>query len=169
LVSSGSSESSAASTCGASTRMMPPGISCAVRPCVASTAWKACGHGWFLISAVTSPVIDLPRMIVRPLKAAKPATTSAMLARSQVTVMRGSALFRIAAIRLIGTAFTSGPACDAYCATGASSSCSASSSASCRAAAFTTRVPAGPFDDQPAKFAELPKDTRISPPFCSTL
>ena len=37
------------------------------------------------------------------------------------------------------------------------------------AVADATHLPAGPFDDQPAKFAELPKDTRISPPFCSTL
>ena len=70
--------------------MMPPVISWADRPWVASTAWKACGHGWFLISAVTSPLMSLPRMMVRPLKAANPATTSAMLARSQVTVIRGS-------------------------------------------------------------------------------
>ena len=74
-------------------------------------------------------------------------------------------------MRFIGIEFTSGPVCDAYCAVGASSAAvSISLSASCwTAAAFTTRVPAGPFDDHPAKFAELPKDTRISPPFCSTL
>ena len=70
--------------------MIPPAISWAERPWVARTAWNACGQGWFLISAVTSPLTSLPRMMVRPLKAAKPATTSAMLARSQVTVMRGS-------------------------------------------------------------------------------
>ena len=34
--------------------------------------------------------MSLPRMMVRPLKAAKPATTSAMLARSHTTVIRGS-------------------------------------------------------------------------------
>ena len=45
LVSSGSSESSAASTEGASTRMIPPAISWAERPWLASTAWKAIGHG----------------------------------------------------------------------------------------------------------------------------
>ena len=90
LVSSGSRESSALRTEGASTRMMPPDISWAERPWLASTAWKAIGQGWFLTSAVTSPFTSLPRMMVRPLKAANPATTSAMLARSQVTVMRGS-------------------------------------------------------------------------------
>ena len=32
---------------GASTRMMPPDISCADRPCAARIAWNAIGHGWF--------------------------------------------------------------------------------------------------------------------------
>src|SRR5438552_711826 len=70
--------------------MIPPDISWADRPWVARTAWNAWGQGWFLISAVTSPFTSLPMMMVRPLNDAKPATTSAMLARSQVTVMRGS-------------------------------------------------------------------------------
>ena len=68
LVSSGSSESSSASAAGASTRMIPPGISWADRPWAARIAWKACGQGWFVISAVTSPLTSLPRMMVRPLK-----------------------------------------------------------------------------------------------------
>src|SRR5262245_8648564 len=75
---------------GESTRLMQPGISWAEWPLLERTAWKAIGQGWFLTSAVTSPFTSLPRMMVRPLKAANPATTSAMLARSQVTVMRGS-------------------------------------------------------------------------------
>ena len=71
--------------------MMPPGSSIACSPWVASTAANASVHGWFLISAVTSPFTSLPRMMVRPEKAAKPATTSEMSALSQVTVIRGSA------------------------------------------------------------------------------
>jgi hypothetical protein len=70
--------------------MMPPAISWADKPWLARTAWNAIGQGWFFTSAVTSPLTSLPTMMVRPLKAAKPATTSAMLARSQVTVIRGS-------------------------------------------------------------------------------
>ena len=74
-------------------------------------AWKACGHGWFLISALTSPLTSLPRMMVRPLKAAKPATTSAMLARSQVTVIRGSsARVTMAMLRMLSSAFRAGTA-----------------------------------------------------------
>ena len=68
----------------------PPGSVWAARPCDSSTAAKARSHGWFLISAVTLPVTFLLTMIVRPLKAANPAVTSAMSAPSHVTVMRGA-------------------------------------------------------------------------------
>ena len=50
-------------------------------------------------------------MMVRPLKAAKPATTSAMLARSQVTVMRGSsARVSMDAVRMATSGFRAGAA-----------------------------------------------------------
>ena len=102
--------------------MMPPDISWAERPWLASTAWKAIGQGWFLTSAVTSPFTSLPRMMVRPLKAANPATTSAMLARSQVTVMRGSSARLSTAARVSATP-TSGRLAEG--AAGASSTSSA--------------------------------------------
>src|SRR5947199_8664104 len=69
---------------------MPPSRVLTVSPCDSSTALQARSHGWFLISAESEPEIPLLTTMVRPLKAANPATTSWMSARSQVTVMRGA-------------------------------------------------------------------------------
>ena len=89
-VSTGTVESERAKSTLLATLKIPPGSVWAARPCDSSTAAKARSHGWFLISAVTLPVTFLLTMIVRPLKAAKPAVTSAMSAPSHVTVMRGA-------------------------------------------------------------------------------
>ncbi len=51
---------------------------------------NARSHGWFLTSAVMLPVMPLLMTMVRPLNAAKPATTSSMVALSHVTLMRGA-------------------------------------------------------------------------------
>src|SRR5947209_7087591 len=69
---------------------MPPSRTTTSRPCDSSTAWNARSHGWFLISALTLPFNSFERMMVRPLKAANPATTSRRSALSQVTVMRAA-------------------------------------------------------------------------------
>ncbi len=78
----GTVESARARSILLATLMMPPGSVCHARPCDSSTAWNARSQGWFLISAVTLPWIPLPTMMVRPLNAAKPATTSSMSAPS---------------------------------------------------------------------------------------
>jgi hypothetical protein len=113
------------------------------------------GQGWFFTSAVTSPLTSLPRMMVRPLKAANPATTSAMLARSQVTVMRGSAARFTAIARVNGTP-TSGRR---VCAAGAAGTSEASSGSG----PVTTVA-----DDQAWKPASEPKVTRTVWPRRST-
>src|SRR2546426_367102 len=78
----GTVESARASSTWLMTLRMPPGRVLTARPCDSSTAFIARSHGWFFTSAVTLPLMSLPRMIVRPLKAAKPAITSSMLALS---------------------------------------------------------------------------------------
>src|SRR2546428_13134001 len=70
--------------------MMPPSSVTPARPCDSSTALKARSQGWFWISAETLPATPLLTTMVRPLKAANPATTSMTSALSQVTVMRGA-------------------------------------------------------------------------------
>src|SRR5256712_12699438 len=70
--------------------MMPPSSVTPARPCDSSTALNARSHGWFLISAETLPATPLLTTMVRPLKAANPATTSMISALSHVTVMRGA-------------------------------------------------------------------------------
>jgi len=72
------------------TWMMPPSSTLAASPCDSSTALNARSHGWFLISAETWPFTSLDTMMVRPLNAAKPATTSRRSALSHVTVMRAA-------------------------------------------------------------------------------
>src|SRR5206468_11701869 len=62
----------------------------AASPCDSRTALNARSHGWFLISAETWPFTSLDTMMVRPLNAAKPATTSRKSALSHVTVMRAA-------------------------------------------------------------------------------
>ena len=70
--------------------MMPPSSVTPARLCDSSTALKARSQGWFLISAETLPATPLLTTMVRPLKAANPATTSMISALSHVTVMRGA-------------------------------------------------------------------------------
>src|SRR2546425_10311979 len=72
------------------TWMMPPSSVTPARLCDSSTALKARSQGWFLISAETLPATPLLTTMVRPLKAANPATTSMISALSHVTVMRGA-------------------------------------------------------------------------------
>src|SRR5688572_15026206 len=68
--------------------MMPEFSSVAARPCASRIAFIAMSHGWSLISADTVPVTSLPRTIVRPEYSANVASTSAILASSQVIVIR---------------------------------------------------------------------------------
>ena len=86
----GTVESARASSSWLTTLKMPPGRVCTASPCDCSTALNARSHGWFLISAVTFPATPFPTMMLRPLKAANPATTSSMSAWSHCTVMRGA-------------------------------------------------------------------------------
>ena len=93
---------------------------------------------------------------MRPLKAAKPATTSAMLARSQVTVMRGSsARVTMAALptRISGFRARAGTA------TGATSGTRLASATATSAAGAT----ASSLDDQAWKPSAELKLTRMAP------
>ncbi|MBP1621792.1 MAG: hypothetical protein H6Q02_2559 [Acidobacteria bacterium] len=105
-------------------------------------------------------------MIVRPLKAAKPATTSAIDARSQVTVMRGSSRPARDVTSVLLTSRTSGRA--ARGAGAASSYAASSSSSGSASAAVTTRADWPASEAQPWKPAASPvNDTRIWSPCCS--
>src|SRR2546426_1147810 len=89
-VETGTVESARARSVLFTTWMMPPSSVTPARPCDSSTALNARSHGWFLISAETLPATPLLTTMVRPLKAANPATTSMISALSHVTVMRGA-------------------------------------------------------------------------------
>ncbi len=110
-------------------------------------------------------------MMVRPLKAAKPATTSAMLARSQVTVMRGSsARVSMAALRMPMSGARAAWRAGARTAAGAGAASAESSSvAATSATATSATVALASADDQAWKPWADPKLTRMASVPRSTL